>query len=176
MKICLTVLMSYHTIDAAFAKQLAMELEHAGYNVLTDLAIGITHNDARAKNVLRGSTCVVVLLRPEYLTSDTCLREIENAELLQCPIIPILRSPIAISDWPVHISLQKIVDFSECDDNRFLYQQSFESLVNSLSSLAGTPQIRKKVRRNHNLSYSSNDQSYSQTTSRRSPSRKSSSP
>lgn len=91
---------------------------------------------------LRNSDCLVLCITPTYITSQTCLHDVVQAELLEKAVVPVLLAPTKLP--PANARLKKIltgnkfVDFS-CE--KFVIRNMPYFLERIRSAVSGNPKL-----------------------------------
>lgn len=122
----MSIYISCHPIDDLFAIQILVYMRQMGV-VVRRLPIS---NDASTGDIDSGDI-VIMVLRSEYINSDF-YSELA-CKLTNCTVLPILRSPIAISDWADKEVLNPIVDFSNYKEEQIA--SGLQQLAVMLTSL-----------------------------------------
>ncbi len=134
------IFLSYRSIEADFALQLATDLKNAGVNLWIDRLDGITAGDNWRQAIERAvNDCVamIAVLSPDYVTAEYCRKELERANDLHLPVIPILLRSLAQEDWPLAIQGLHYADFRNWHDP-VSYRDQFNKLFHLLQTKFNT--------------------------------------
>lgn len=125
---------SYRSIEKELPLKLAEDLMKQGYPIWMDRLQGIVPGDHWRKSLeerVNQSTGVVAFLSRNYVESTWCRRELQRADNLKKPIIPVLLGPVPNELWPLEIQDRQYADFQNWADPA-AYQAAFESLLQGL--------------------------------------------
>jgi len=127
------IFLSYRSIEADFALQLAADLKNAGANLWMDrLEVGIKVGDdwvQALQNALDTCSAMIAVLSPSYVGSKFCRRELKRADGSDKPIFPVLLRKLNQQEWPFEIQEKQYIDFTEWRDEKS-YKKQFDELVN----------------------------------------------
>lgn len=124
------IFLSYRSIEADFALQLAKDLKNAGVKIWMDrLDINPSQNWGDAIRVAL-NTCagLVAVLSPDYFRSKYCPNELTRVYSLGKPIYPILLRHIDKQEMPIELELTQHIDFVRWQDSQE-YSEKFEELI-----------------------------------------------
>ena len=122
---------SYRSIEKELPLKLAADLMKQGYPVWMDRLQGIVPGDNWRKSLEEGvnnAAGVVAFLSRNYVESTWCRRELQRADNLKKPIIPVLLGPVSNELWPMEIQDRQYADFQSWADSA-AYQTAFELLL-----------------------------------------------
>lgn len=125
------IFLSYRSLEADFALQLATDLKNRGVSLWMD-RLDIAPGDDWLKmlqQAVNNSVAMISVISPEYVASKYCQRELARADRLGRHILPVLLAPVAESDWPIEVERQQYIDFTQWPDEQF-YQTQLNRLVN----------------------------------------------
>ncbi|MEZ4667814.1 MAG: HEAT repeat domain-containing protein [Anaerolineae bacterium] len=129
----ITVAISSHVIDCLFAQHLINDLARRNFNIRIKSLSQLFDDNV---------TCLIAIIRPEYLANPRCTKDIETANKIGCPVISVLRHPIDISDWPLHITLHSILDFIEVVAKPEEYHSQLATLDDLIHTISRSSIIR----------------------------------
>lgn len=112
------IFLSYRSIEVDFALKLAADLKNAGVRLWMDRLDGIRGGDdwrMQIENALSPDQCalMIVVLSPDYLTADYCLKELARADRLKIPLLPILLYPVP--NMPMELERIQYIPFCGVD-------------------------------------------------------------
>ena len=95
------VFLSYSRSDASTVEQLAQLLAAAGHDAWIDTTGTVGGQDwtEQIMAAIRASRAVVLIISRESMTSQAVRREVQFADRLGVPIIPLLVEPVELPDW-----------------------------------------------------------------------------
>ena len=130
---------SYRSLEAEFALQVAADLRNSGVKIWMDRLDGnITGGDDWRRALEHGiDACsgMVIALSPGYIGSKYCMRELARADSRQIPIIPLIYRPV--KTFPIEIQRLQYIDFQAWPDEDS-YRRSFSLLLNRFQSEAAS--------------------------------------
>lgn len=134
------VFLSYSHDDAEFALKLAADLKNSGVPIWMDRMDGIGTGAIWRRAIEQGinecsAMCAVV--SPIYVNSAYCIKELDRADTLTRPILPVLVASVDPQVWPLSIEGIQYADFRDWRDDRS-YSESYENL---LACIAGNPDL-----------------------------------
>jgi hypothetical protein len=124
------VFLSYSRSDRDLAGQLRADLLAGGLDVWSDRRLGLGGRWlAEISTAISGSQAVVLLATPAALKSKWVMREIDAAQTLGKPVVPILAEGSRFGDLPVNLAGINGIDLADG------YEESVTLVVATLSSL-----------------------------------------
>jgi HEAT repeat protein len=128
---------SYASIEAEFALQLAADLRNGGVQAWLDrLQLpGTMDWQSRALQAFERASGLLVIISPEWFTSQYCQREHKAALERGIPVFAVSLGVMAEDDYPRSIDLQQVIDFSEWRSER-VYRERFRRLMTALRQAA----------------------------------------
>ncbi|MBI1277030.1 MAG: hypothetical protein GC179_02770 [Anaerolineaceae bacterium] len=117
----------YHPIDKLFAADLAAQLRNAGFE-LTSYALQCNAIDTMS---LTKSDTIIAVLRPEFVKAPAYVHLAE--QFTTSRVIPLLSSPISITDWAENAMINTVVEFTT--DNKAQFALGIQKLISILSQI-----------------------------------------
>jgi hypothetical protein len=111
--------LSYRSIEQDFALKLARDLLQSGHPLWMDRLHGILPGDEWRQSLEQGvnnATALLACISPNYVESTWCRRELQRADSLKKPIIPVLIGSVADEHWPLEIQDKQYADFRNWTD------------------------------------------------------------
>ena len=132
------IFISYRSLEAEFALQLAADLRNAGVNIWVDrLDCGIQAGEDWRRSLERaidGCSALIAVMSPSYLAATYCRNELARAEDKGCPVIPVLLHELP-DGKPIEVQRIQHVDFTQWRDEA-AYSARFEQLMRVLGEHA----------------------------------------
>jgi hypothetical protein len=128
------VFMSYRSSEAEFALRLTQDIRAAGIHVWMDQLKGIKGGDNWVLALQQGvdqAQGMIIVLSPAYTQSKYCRRELNRADNLGYPIIPVLIEPITPGNVPLELQTRQHIDFTQWK-NLSEYQKRLIELLDDL--------------------------------------------
>lgn len=101
----------YHNADVAFALQLATDLRNRGVNIFMDRLNVSPHQDWNdvSSTALAACSVMLVVLTSECIQTPAARNTLQRMSELNRPIIPIMLSSLAASDYPTEVDYRQSI-------------------------------------------------------------------